>query len=268
MRFIRKHFSLTRAGMLKAFSFRSGYLMNLAGNIIYMIIVYCLWRAIFSSVQFATISGMDFQNTVLYLFVANAILNLIDVNLVWNIGEDIKTGAICVDLLKPMSYPVYAFFKYSGNYIINFFSTFLLTMLICYAMFPEFLPEGIQIILFSFCLLMGIIINFCVEFIVATICVYAESIWGINIFKDVIISLLSGTLVPLDFYPDWLLKIVNCFPFRFVYHNTIKVLLEANISYKDYPLLLGKQCLWTIALIIMMACFWKKASASIMVNGG
>lgn len=260
--------ALIRAGIMKAISFRAGHIMNIIGNLIYMIIVFFLWKAIFMSSLSATINGMTFIDTVVYLMFANALYRLMDANLVWDIGEDIRSGAITMDLIKPMSYPLYTFFKHAGNYIIAFLISFFPTFLICVILFEKNMVIGYNLIFFLISMIIGLLINFCIDFLVGMICIFTQSIWGINILKEVVVSILSGALVPLNFYPDWLLKVVNLFPFQAIYHTTIQFLTNDTMQLNDYLFSLLRQLMWLFIILCLSGFCWSRIIHKLTINGG
>ena len=64
---LRRYFSMTRAGMLEQLQFRLGSLVTVAGNLIYLVLIYFLWKAIFASAGTDEVNGMTFSDTLIYL---------------------------------------------------------------------------------------------------------------------------------------------------------------------------------------------------------
>lgn len=46
---LKKFLTLTRAGIIESLQFRLGTLVIIAGNLLYLIVVYFLWKAIYTS---------------------------------------------------------------------------------------------------------------------------------------------------------------------------------------------------------------------------
>lgn len=63
---LKKYLTLTRAGVIESLQFRLSTLIMIVGNLLYLIIVYFLWKAIYASAGTDTVSGMTFTET-LYL---------------------------------------------------------------------------------------------------------------------------------------------------------------------------------------------------------
>ena len=101
--------------------------------------------------------------------------------------------------------------------------------------------------------------NMLVDMIVATICLYTESTWGINMVKECIVLLLSGASIPLAFFPAGLRNIVQYLPFRCIYDTPLSVLLQKNGYTWGTGLLssLLLQLAWCIALGIIGSVFWR-----------
>ncbi len=106
--------------------------------------------------------------------------------------------------------------------------------------------------------------------IVATLCLYTESTWGINIVKETIVMLLSGASIPLAFFPEGLKKAVEFMPFRAVYDIPLKILLckDQAASLPGVFSYMGIQLIWVLALSLAGNLFWNISVRKITVNGG
>ena len=64
---LKKYFTLTRAGIIEGLQFRASAAVMVAGNILYLIVVYFLWKAIYASSGQDIVNGMTFTDTLIYL---------------------------------------------------------------------------------------------------------------------------------------------------------------------------------------------------------
>ena len=111
---LRRYFSMTRAGMLEQLQFRLGSVTTIAGNLIYLVLIYFLWKSIFASAGTDVVSGMTFSGTLIYLVLASALFSFMEMYLVWYMGRDIQSGKIVLDLIKPIRYRSFLFWTQSG----------------------------------------------------------------------------------------------------------------------------------------------------------
>ncbi len=264
----KKYLSLTRAGILEALQYRLGLFVMVIGNLIYLIIVYFLWRAIYASAGTDVVNGMTFSDTLIYLVLATALFAFMEMYIVWEMGRSIQTGAITLTLLKPMSYRSYSFWNCAGGVIVQFFCTFLPTFLVVLLVTKGAIPLGINLLYFAVSVILSVSINFSIDLFVGTICMYTESIWGINIMKQVVVLLLSGATIPLAFFPEPLKTIAYCLPFQSIYNAPLSLLLTANPQPSVIAETLGMQLVWSIVTMGFSRLFWQVSLRRITVNGG
>ncbi len=270
MKNVRKLTALTRAGIIESLQFRLGTAVTLFGNLIYLSLVYFLWKAIYDSSGTDVVNGMTFYDTMIYLILATAIFNFLEMFIIWDMSRMVQSGEIVMHLLKPMKYRLYTFWSYSGSHISLFFLTFLPTFIVVMIVTKGAIPLGWNLLGFVISLVLALIINFNIEMLVAPICLYTESTWGINIVKETIVLLLSGATIPLVFFPESFRKVVEFLPFRAVYDIPLTILLkkDGSDSLEGLLPLIGLQLFWCVVLIIAGNLFWNHAVKRITVNGG
>lgn len=265
---LKRCFTLTRAGIIESLQFRLSALVVVAGNLLYLVVIYHLWQAIFASVGTDVVNGMTFSDTLIYLVLATALYNFMEMYVVWEIGRTIQTGEIVFSLLKPMKYRSLVFWSYSGTAVTQFFFTFLPTFIVVAIVTNGAIPLGLNLLYFVISVAMAVSINYSIDFFTGTICLYTESIWGINIMKQVIVRLLSGATIPLAFFPEPLKTIVGYLPFQSIFNAPLSILLDGNPEPTKLLTTLGIQLFWCVVMNIVSRFFWKISLKRITVNGG
>ena len=267
---LKRHLALTRAGIMESLQYRLGTAVTLFANLIYLVLVYFLWKAIYASAGTDVVNGMTFTDTMIYLILATALFNFLEMFVVWDMSRSIQSGKIILDLLKPMRFREYTFWSYSGSHVVLFALTFIPTFIVVLIVTNGAIPMGLNLLWFAVATVLALIVNFSMEMIVATICLYTESTWGINIVKETIVLLLSGASIPLAFFPEGLRQVVDYLPFRAVYDIPLTILLEKNDTNTIEGLLpmFGLQLAWAVILTLAGTLFWNHSVKKITVNGG
>lgn len=267
---LRRMRALTRAGIMESLHFRMGIAVTLFANLIYLVLVYFLWKSIYASSGVDVVNGMTFTDTMIYLILATALFNFLEMFVVWDMSRSIQSGKIILDLLKPMGFKKYTFWSYSGSHVVQFTLSFIPTFIVVMIVTHGAIHMGLNLLFFALSTVLALIINFNIEMLVATICLYTESTWGINIVKETIVLLLSGASIPLAFFPELFRKVLEFLPFRAVYDIPLSILLRKNdsSSVRGLLFLLGLQLAWTVILNIASSLFWNHAVKKITVNGG
>ena len=267
---IRKYIALLRAGIMESLHFRLGTAVTLFANLIYLVLVYFLWKAVYDSSGVDVVNGMTFTDTMIYLILATALFNFLEMFVVWDMSRSIQSGVIILDLLKPMSFRTYKFWSYSGSHVSQFVLAFIPTFIVVMIVTKGAIPIGLNHLRFIISVIFALVINFSIEMLVATVCLYTESTWGINIVKETIVLVLSGASIPLAFFPDSIRTIISWLPFRAIYDIPLQVLLNKGGSdtLAGLAKMWGMQLGWCVILYVAGILFWNHSVKKITVNGG
>lgn len=261
---MKKYLALSLIGFKERISFRAHFICSLFSNLIYIILIFFLWKAIFISSLNDMINGMTFKETFLYLSIANSMNILMEAWVEWDLSRDIINGKISFFLAQPIDFQCNIMFRSLGTVISNFLVVFLPSFIIF-----MFISDSsiMSISIFFVSLILGIIIRFAIDFITGIIAFYTENIWGVSITKNAIIAILSGALVPIPYYPEFLQPVIKSLPFYAIYHLPISMLLNSS----DLSECLKKimiQLIWVLVLLIFGKLFYNKSVKTITVNGG
>ena len=265
---LRAYGALMRSGIMETLQFRASAIVMLFGNIVYLVVIYNLWKAIYASVDTPVVNGMTFNDTMIYLVLASAQFSFMEARLVWLMGWSIQDGDIVVQLLRPISYEMYNLFYIIGQNMCSFVATFIPTFIIVEIVTHGAIPIGVNIIYYLIAVLIGSLINFAVDFFVGTICLYTQSIWGINIMKEILVTFLSGATVPLAFFPETLHKIVMFLPFHAIYNTPLTLLIHDDLPIEQIADMILTQFVWLVIVLVIAKVFWRASERVITVNGG
>jgi len=114
---------------------------------------------------------------------------------------------------------------------------------------------------------LGYLILWLIGFIVQSWSFWIFSVWGIMTIKNVIIKILSGTLLPIWFMPSFLRKVIAFTPFESIYFTPIQIYL-GEVQGMELAMKLGVQVLWIIVLWMIAQAFWKCGVKKLVVQGG
>ena len=265
---MKRYGSLIKAGILDALQFRLSLVVTIVGNLLYLLLVYHLWKAIFASAESDVINGMTFSDTMVYLVFASALFNFMEMWIVWGMGRKIQSGEIVGDLLKPISYSKWQFFSGLGETIVKFFTTFLPTGVVVFIISNGAINLGVNILFFVVSTAMSLVINYYINFMVGTVCMYTDTIWGINIMKVVVVSLLSGATIPMAFFPDAIRNIVLMLPFQTICNTPIELLLHSEYGIGKCLNIIAFQFIWLVIMKLLSEGFFHISVKKITVNGG
>lgn len=143
---IRQCVALVRGSIMEGLTFRTGTIVTIVGNIVYLILIYFLWKAIYDSSPTDTVNGMSFYDTMNISGAGVRVFNFMNNFVVWDLGRGYQSGEIVEFLVKPIDYQRYLFFATAGNSIVTFFITFLPTFLAVYFVTRGSFALGINLV--------------------------------------------------------------------------------------------------------------------------
>lgn len=264
---MKKYLYITKNALQIAIVYRGHILLTAIGNIIYICLIYFLWKAIYASSE-SSIHGMSFEQTFLYLAFASSIYVLFTSFIEWFMSQDVVSGNIVVRLLKPYDYEMMLLFQSLGFLIFNLVITTIPTFVVMIWFFRDIVPFGINIPFFIISVCIAYMLSYTIDFIIGTMSFYTESIWGISVAKQAIVFFLSGAMIPLKFFPQTFKTILECLPFQAIYNVPLSILTDGQLGVRDYVQFLGVQVFWLVVLWFVSRLFFNKAVKAVTVNGG
>ncbi|MEJ2757602.1 MAG: ABC-2 family transporter protein [Anaerolineales bacterium] len=263
---MKAYLAYVRGSFITVMAYRSGFIFAILNNLAYMTIVFFLWRSIFQGQE--TIKGLTFDQTFLYITMASSTIVLLKTWTDWEISTQITQGSIIMSLVKPVNFQWLMLAQSLGFSLMNFLSVSLPSILFLVFVFKVNIQTGIGFLFFPLALVFSFLINATIDYIVGLTSFYTESIWGISATKDIIITFLSGALIPLQFFPEAAQKVLKLLPFQAMYYLPMMMLIEPNQPAGEYFLKLGVQVFWVVVIFILARLFYKRAIRVLRVSGG
>jgi ABC-2 type transport system permease protein len=263
---MRGYLAVLRGSFMVGVMYRFGFIFTILGNIIYMAVTYYLWRSIYASAT--TLRGLTFNEAYLYVALGSAIFVLFKTYADWIISYEIREGSIATYLIKPVDYQLYSLAVSLGSVLMNLAAITLPTLILLLFVFHIPIQWGPGLIVFPFSLAMAYLLNFSIDYFIGITGFYSESIWGISITKDVLISVLSGALIPLQFFPDAIQKVLMMLPFQAMYHTPLMMVTNPNQDWESLLSMLAVQGVWALVIFGLTRLFYNQAIKVLRVAGG
>jgi ABC-2 type transport system permease protein len=266
MKSLRGYLAIVKTSFMTGLSYRLHFLFTFITGIFYTIVIYFLWKSIYAANQ--SLQGMTFNQAFLYVAFAGAINVLFRYWTDWQISHEIIDGQIASFLIKPIDYELRMFSESLGYVLSNFVLTTAPTVFIVVVILQIPVQVGWNLVFFLLSVPMAYVLSFLLDYMVGLTSFYTESIWGLVTSKDVIVMVLSGALIPVQFFPEWLQKIVLYLPFQAIYNVPLTMLTDTTLGVADYLPMMAVQVFWIAALYTISRLFWSQAVKAVTVNGG
>ncbi|MDD6038684.1 MAG: ABC-2 family transporter protein [bacterium] len=263
---IQAYIQVYRTRLIRSFHYKFEVYGNVLMQAIIMLAGTFFWRALFGSAT--KVQGVTVDMMLTYTVVSSMISILLTTNVERRITQSVMKGTIAIDMMRP----------------INIFGTFLaedlagVTGLIFQNLIPVFvigslvagLPKPASLASFWWFLLslfMGFWINWLLAAVFGMIAFWAIDMDALIQVKKHLIRLLSGSIIPLWFFPDWLRSVLEYLPFAYLYQLPLNIYIG---KYTTETLVKGLevQLLWFVLLAVLFLFLQKRVTGKVMVQGG
>ena len=263
---MRAYLPIARATYMIGIVYRFGFLFTILGNIVYLGVAYYLWKSIYTYSD--TIRGLTFNETFLYVGLGSAIFILLKTYADWYLHYEIREGNIATYLTKPIDYQIYNLFANLGSLLINLTAITLPTAFVMFFIFHVRVTPGVGLVLFPISLLFAFLISFSMDYFIGLLAFYSESIWGVSITKEIIVTVLSGALIPLQFFPDAIQNVLYWLPFQAIYHTPLMMVTRPDQGLQLLLPMLLVQIAWAMILFVLARLFYNQAIKVLRIAGG
>ncbi|MGZ3709741.1 MAG: ABC transporter permease [Bdellovibrionota bacterium] len=225
-----------------------------------------LWKTLSASGGFLG-SGASARDLVWYLFITESIILSLP-PLPELVDQEIQTGNIAYDLIRPLDYVGARAVQFLGDVLARFLvnavaGAIVAALLVGGPSHPGELAFALPLILGAFLIHLGICISismvgFWVEDTLPFFWVYSKMSF-----------VLGGLFMPIDYYPRWLQSLCRFFPMRDGVYSVAQVALGLHSStHREVLGLMLRQVAWAGAGVSVAALLYTRGIRKLEARGG
>lgn len=261
-----KYLHIVSIGLRERFAYRIRFFANMFGAVLNLVVLWFVWNSIYAASGAESINGFTLPVMLTYVVVSTFIWPLTFSDIEFIFQDDVLSGSICTDMTKPVSYPLFRTFKAFSNVLMNLLTNSLPIFLV--AIFLLNIAMPVNPLAFIITLALGFLVDYLLSFLTGMWVFWSSGrVWGIRLSRQIISQILSGALIPLYFFPNWLAEITSFLPFQTFFHIPISIYL-GKITGIDIIYSIGIQLFWIGLLGLICYLVWKKAERKVIVHGG
>lgn len=262
-----RYLVFTKAGLLSVFMYRTSAISTSITNLLYVVIIFFLWSAIYDG-SGGVIKGVSFHQAFVYLALASTFLSIYSTGTDWKVSGTIVSGNIINQLIKPTDYQLMLFFHSMAQvvYLLFWVGTPVILLISAVGGLDVIVVERLPLFLLSLCLAYGI--SFHIDYLVGVTAFHTQSIWGLISIKESLILVLSGAVVPLVFFPESFQSVLAFTPFAYIYNTPLILLTDATVPLSRCIEYLAIQLAWGLALFSLARGYFHVSIQRLIINGG
>lgn len=246
------------------------YKFDVYGNILMQSIIMLassfFWKALYADK--GSVQSVNADSMMVYTVVSSMISVVLLTNVERRITTSVSKGTIAIDMMRPVDiYKIFFAEDLAGT-----------TALIFQNLIPVFVIGSILIgvpvpaslfgfVLFLCSLFMAYWINWLMAVTFGMLSFQVINMDALIQVKKHLIRLLSGSIIPLWFFPDTLRAVLECLPFAYLYQLPLNLYIgkyDTGYLAKAFSI----QALWLCIFAVLFMVCRKKAENKIMIQGG
>ena len=206
------------------------YRIRIASQMLEMIVIpitlyYFFWKSIIDYNPM----GYTLPEMIRYIIISNLILTFTHIHADQDLERGIRNHNFGQSLLKPISFVTDIALKHIMESSIKFLILYVPIIVIVFVVMGNQIALS-AIVLFIPSLIMAFVLNATLSFLIGFMSFWITETWGIAAIRNILLSFLTGTVIPLDLFPQFLQKILLMLPFPYISYVPAKILCEPNFN--------------------------------------
>jgi ABC-2 type transport system permease protein len=259
------YLAFSKKSFMQKSAYRFDHFMGILNTLIRIFIFFGIYKALYGSnteVDGITMS-MVTTNFVLSMGL-EAVFYVNDFYLPDKIGN----GSIATELLLPISFKGRMIADNMGNAVFKLVYHFVPALIVSALTMGIEKPHSVSmLLLFIISAFLGYGVLWTISFVVQVLSFWLINVWSIVTIKNVFVNVLSGSMIPLWFMPEWMSGIVEYSPFSSIYFTPVQIYL-GQLSYEDIAYKCGLQLVWIGIIYMIGNLLWAKGKKKLVVQGG
>ena len=248
-------------------AYRFEYFVGIFNGFLFIFIFTSLWKAVFLQADESSRAGFTMETILAYAVFA-MILKISFTQDDMMTSQKIRTGAMAMDLIKPIKYMYMSFSECIGQSVFHWFSRSLPLLIFSVFLFDISLPtDPARYYYLLVSGTFGYLILFQINFLIGLLAFWFIENFAFQLMKFSLITLFSGAILPVDFFPSYLQGFISWIPFKYIFYVPTAI-FTGHMTGPPVFESIFRQFIWIIVLYIFAEWMWKRGSAKLVIQGG
>jgi viologen exporter family transport system permease protein len=263
---MRVYIEVVKRAFQQQLAYRTANLAGLATNACWGALRSFVFLALFQSREVA--ASWNVSDTIDYVWFTQALIMPVYFFNWSDLANTIRTGEVVSDLAKPIDYYTFWLSRDAGRALYHTLFRWLPTMLLGVLLFRVRLPADVgRWGCFFLSMALAVWLSFGLRFLYNVAAFWLLDQRGVGALVTATALLLSGFLVPLNYFPDWAQGIVTWLPFAGMLQTPIEMLL-GKLTGMALAAAFVFQVAWALVLLAANRLLLAMAVRRVIIQGG
>lgn len=263
---MRLFWEITRRAYRRYLTYRAAIVAGLFTNFFFGILRVAIVLALYGEQQ--QVAGMTQQQAVTYTALTQGVIAYLSLFGWYDLMNSVYSGEVANDLLKPMGFFQFWMARDLGRAFVQLLLRGL-TIMAAYALvfdlvYPTTAGQWLAVIV---AVILSWMVSFSYRFLINLSAFWTPNALGIVRFFFIIAWFFSGFLMPLDFFPDWVIQLAHLTPFPSMLDTVMQIFI-GTLSGWEIIVALLVQIGWFVVLFAIGQLVLKTAVKRLVILGG
>ncbi len=260
--------SFARQSIIEMSMYVFEFWVELLAAFVSMYGMYWLWNTLYRSrPDLFTVSLEQMLTYAMLAIVLNFFMNPSNLPR-WYITQQVRTGDIQMDLLRPLDFPFHLLARSTGMTLYILAIPCLPACLMGALFLGLKAPASTQAgLLFVPSLALAFLVAFGLNFLMGMVAVYAIQVQRISWVYFSVVNFFSGQVVPLWIFPPLLARVAALLPFQALVGIPLSIYI-GRLEGAQALQAIGLQAGWAMTLLLAGRLVWSRAHRKLTVQGG
>ncbi|MBK9711805.1 MAG: ABC-2 family transporter protein [Kouleothrix sp.] len=224
-----------------------------------------LWRVTYAETGASQLGGLTLAQMLWYLAMTEAI-TLSSVRVSGEVDQDVRTGALALQLIRPLEYPLARLFTALGERLVRFGLNAAVGVAIVLLLVGPIPLAPVGLLMFALALPLAFVLDFLGQFLIGLAAFWIEDTSGLALIYSRITMILGGMLIPIELFPAAAQPILRALPFAGIVYGPARMFVRPDPAFLAD--LLVRQGLAIGLFALAVALLFRAALGRIHANGG
>ena len=245
-----KYSSILRASIMQALEYKVNSIVGLFAICTGLLIEYLVWSMVYESQgNTNSIDGWGFNRLIAYIFLAMIVGQL---KSSWITAHEmilqIRQGFMNQYIVKPLSFFNYHLMSFIGTNIL-YYIPYTILIIIVPIIFPDLIFQNfIQIPFFILALIISIYLSYSIYFFMVCFAFWFGEVRALLVAYNISMFVLAGQIIPLDFFPDYYVQIINYTPIPYLVKFPVDIAMSLEINFNQWSIMMLMALGWCIIM--------------------
>jgi len=262
------YFALGRLAFQRQLAYRTANLAGLATNAFFGALRAYVIIALFNARHLENVAGYSLPAAITYTGVTQALASFLSLFVWWDLIRSIRSGEVASDLSRPCDF----FWYWGAQDIGRAFGQLLLRglpIMLLYALVYRITlpPTPLHWLALFVSMVFALLVSFGWRFLVSLPAFWIQDATGVARFAWPLMMFLSGFLMPVAFFPDWMVRLIQLTPFPAMINAPVEIYLGL-VNGPDLLGVLAVQALWVVILYGLSQLVLAAGVRQLVIQGG